>query len=364
MEKASLTPGLVSGTCFALFAYDVAPYIDVAACEERILTARHRRIIQRRPGLEYFEYRPAPLRVTEETSAVSVAGYESRASVDLVLYDFGAVSVSLAIPFHCSLSELIALGDELYDNADLGAAARQALDRVLRLVGGAGFKVADVVEDYIVYQIEDLEPRLSPAAFPTTHSGQIAQLLRADTEPLSEQEAADALSGRIAFGSSDLTLIDWNAAVLIGRDVEDILTVIEFANVQLLEMRFLDRQLDEALEESYALVSQASRDWRSTLRFHHRDVERVARLQVDGAILFERVTNALKVFGEEYMGRVYTLTASRLRLADWDASAMRKLATLETIYSKLTDRAATQRLEFLEWIIVFLIALSILLSLI
>ncbi|UCF20902.1 MAG: hypothetical protein JSU87_05725 [Gemmatimonadota bacterium] len=362
MERSNLTQPLVRGTCFALFAYDVAPYIDLAVCEERILTAKHRQTVRKRRGLEYFEYRPTPLRVTEQTSTVSVAGHESRGSVDLVFYDFGAVTVSFAIPFRCSFSELIAFGDELYDDENLSAAARQSLERVLGLLDGSGFKVADVVEDYIVFQIEDLEPHLSPAELLTKHGNEIAQLLRAETEPLSEQETADALLGRIAFGSSDLTLIDWNAAVLIGEDIEDILTVIEFANVQLLEMRYLDRQLDEALEESYALVSRVPRNRRSALRFHHHDVERVARLQVDGAILFERVTNALKVFGEEYMGRVYTLTARRLRLSDWDTSAMRKLATLDTIYSKLTDRAATQRLEFLEWIIVFLIALSIVLS--
>lgn len=54
-------------------------------------------------------------------------------------------------------------------------------------------------------------------------------------------------------------------------------------------------------------------------------------------------------------------TAQRLQLAAWDGSALRKLATLESIYQKLTDEVAARRLEILEWIIVILIAVSIVL---
>jgi uncharacterized Rmd1/YagE family protein len=44
-----------------------------------------------------------------------------------------------------------------------------------------------------------------------------------------------------------------------------------------------------------------------------------------------------------------------------DASILRKLQTLESIYEKMADQAATQRMEILEWIIIILIAVSILL---
>lgn len=355
-------PYVTRATCYALFAYDVAPYIDLAACEQRVLTAKQRQTIEKRRGLEYFEYRPAPLRIRQETRPLPIGEYETRSTVDLVLYDFGAITVSFAIPFQGPFDDLVVLSDSLYDSAELGRAARKTLDEALRLFDDR-FRVADVVEDYVVFHLEETEPAVSPNDLYTTYAMSSARLLRGEKEALSEQEMREALSARIAFGSSDLTLIDWNAALLYGRWVEDLLTVIEFANVQLLEMRFLDRQLDEALEESYALVSRRRPRWLAGFRLHARDLRRMAGLEVDGAILFERVTNALKVFGEEYLSRVYTLTAERLRLSAWDASAMRKLGTIDTIYSKLTDQAAIRRLEFLEWIIVFLIALSIVLSL-
>jgi uncharacterized Rmd1/YagE family protein len=56
---------------------------------------------------------------------------------------------------------------------------------------------------------------------------------------------------------------------------------------------------------------------------------------------------------------VYRLASLRFHVSDWDASILRKLQTLESIYQKMTDRASTRRMELLEWIIILLIAVSI-----
>jgi uncharacterized Rmd1/YagE family protein len=83
---------------------------------------------------------------------------------------------------------------------------------------------------------------------------------------------------------------------------------------------------------------------------------------VDGALLFERVTNTLKLLGDQYLARVYRLVSQRFHLEDWDASILRKLETLESIYGKMSDRAGTRRMELLEWIIIVLITISIAVS--
>jgi uncharacterized Rmd1/YagE family protein len=49
----------------------------------------------------------------------------------------------------------------------------------------------------------------------------------------------------------------------------------------------------------------------------------------------------------------------RFHLEDWDASILRKLQTLESIYEKISDQASNQRMEILEWVIIFLITFSI-----
>jgi hypothetical protein len=53
---------------------------------------------------------------------------------------------------------------------------------------------------------------------------------------------------------------------------------------------------------------------------------------------------------------------SSLTLMPGMPGILRKLDTLDTIYGKMADRAATRRMEVLEWIIIILIAVSITVS--
>jgi len=352
-----------SGCCHVFLAYDVAPYIDLQKCEERISAGWHRQTITRKGrALEYFEYRPAPLVVVLDAQPLQISGFESYGSAELVIYDFGAVSVTYTFPLAGPLQDVVRLSMAVYDNEQLKADGRRLIGSMREVLpDGAELNIASVVEDYVVFHVEEFEDNVAPGDLVAVHAGRVAQILRAESGSLSEQEVLDAVARNISFADSDVAVLDWNAALLYGRGVDDLRTVVEFANVQLLELRFLDRQLDAALEDSYALVSPRGGRWRNWLHSYRADVRRVARYQVDGAILFERISNALKVFGEEYLSRVYRLTAERLQLAAWDASALRKLGTLESIYGKLTDEATARRLEILEWIIVLLIAVSIVL---
>jgi hypothetical protein len=219
--------------------------------------------------------------------------------------------------------------------------------------------VAPLEEDYAVYQIGALEPPAAPADVLANRPKDLARILRGEPGDLSEDEVQDALSARISYGRGDLTLLDWNAALVFDEDAEDACTVLEYVNTQLLEMRLLDGKLDRSLDECYEAVSGR----RLRVPFVPLDVRRIGRMQVDGALLYEQVRNALKLLGDQYLSRLYRLAAGRFHLAEWHASIQRKLDALESIYGKLFDRASTQRMEALEWMIVLLIVLEIVLSL-
>ena len=81
------------------------------------------------------------------------------------------------------------------------------------------------------------------------------------------------------------------------------------------------------------------------------------------AVLFEGVNNVLKLLGDQYLARLYRLAAERFHLSEWDASILRKLQTLESIYQKISDQVASWRMELLEWIVIVLILIEILLPL-
>lgn len=347
-----------TGTCFALYALEAGQGIDLDRAERRLAAAERQRVKAPRRAPAFFAYEPAPLRVTVPVEPVIVGAAATAATADVVLYDFGAVSVSLALPLAGPLAAVPALAAELYGNERLAALARAVVERLSAMLGDAIARphVAAVVEDYPVFVVAELVPPLNAAALIEGEARTVAQLLRAEPLELSAQEIADAVSHRISFGPDDVTVVDGDAALVYDREAEDVRAVLEFANVQLLEMRFLDAQLDRSLDRAYEELARGRRPGLSG-----PDLRRLSRQQIDAAVLFEQVSNAVKLIGDQYLARVYGMAGRRFHLSEWDAAIARKLQTMEGIYAKLTDRAADRRMEMLEWIIIVLIAVSIVL---
>ena len=360
-EAQATEPVVEQGVCYALFAYDAGLGIDLDHAARRIKTLTQRATIRHKHRAPtYFDYRPAPLRVTQEGEALAVGSFSTAPSVDAVLYDFGALSVTYQIPLQGPLARLMTLSEELYESDALRAHSRRWVEGLLAAIAPAvtRARLADFVETYVIFAIDGFSPPCPPAALYTTHAQEVAQILRTERTVLSAQEVSDALAQRISFGADDVAIIDWDVALIADRDADDVRAVLEFANVELLEMRFLDQQLDDALDESYETLSRGRYSvWPGASRAILR---RVGQLQVDNAVLFEGVNNALKLLGDQYLARVYRLVSERFHLAEWDASILRKLQTLESIYQKLSDQAANRRIEVLEWIIIVLIAAEIL----
>lgn len=350
------------GLCYVTLAYDAARSIDLNKAEARVHEATRRsRLHHKRPAPSYFEYQPAPLRLTQDTDTIAIGSFRTRASVDLQFYDFGAVAVTYTVDIAGPFAGLLTLSEALYDNEQLIADSRLRIGQVLAVIGDAAAQAHDspVVEDYIVFHIASFDEPLEVHRFHAEHGQAIARILRAERRPLSEQEVADAFTARISYGLEDLTIVDWNAALLIDRDGDDVRAVLEFANVELLEMRYLDQKLDHALDQAYETLSKHAFSLPRLLGYYGTDLRSVAELQVDNALIFEGVNNTLKLLGDQYLARVYRMTNRRFHLDEWDASILRKLQTLESIYEKISDQASNRRLEILEWVIVLLIAFSI-----
>jgi hypothetical protein len=354
-------PWTARGTCRSIFVYDIAFSIDLNEAERRISSAKRETIRHKRRAPPYFEYTPAPLGVNRQAEPVRIdENFATDPQVELVVYDFGGVSVIYRIPFSCGNAGLRALSDGLYGNERLLTDSLRRVEDLLNVIQGALSKanISSFVEDYAIFQIGSFAEPVTIEELTSRYAQDVAQILRAETRELSKDEVIDALSNRISFAKEDVAIVDWNAALVVGEDTEDVLTVLEFANVELLEMRFLDQRLDDALSLAYDRLSKRSRKLMLGLAADLRDV---SQWQVDSAILFEGVNNALKLLGDQYLARVYRLTAQRFHLTEWDASILRKLETLESIYQKISDQLVSRRMEILEWIIIVLFIISIIL---
>jgi len=352
---------LIRGTCRAFFAYHLGIRVDLEQAATR-LPSLPRRVVLRHRGRDYpMDTRARPLRVAQSRVPVPLGERCTAPDVDIILFDYGAACVSYQIPLEGELSELPELSALLYNHAGLHADSRATLLELMGVLGDAidGPALLPLVEDYVVFRLDPESLAGPPSLLWEEHGEVVAGALRADTEPLSPEEVRDALSLRIAYGARDAVLVDWFAAVVVGDEMDDEVSVLEFATVELLELRVLDRQLDQGLEDAYRILRSPGPSRWSLLPGGDDEVATVARLQADAALILEGATNPAKLIGDQYLARMYRVVARRFHLPEWEAAVDRKLSTVDSVYQKLTDRASTRRIEALEWIIIILIAISI-----
>jgi len=350
------------GTCHVLTAFDVGFEIDLERVEARLEAERpgafrHKRGASDEPG-------PArqSLRLTRAIEPIPLGGLRTGERLEISVYRFGAVCLTYAMPVDAELAELVRTSTLLYDNAALLSDARERARELLALMGDAVREpfLAEPIEDYVIYGLRADALGMDVGTLESRSRALLARILRAEEAELSAHEIDNALDGRIAYGRDDLVLVDWFGALLFGADMEDERRVLELATVELVELRFLDERLERRIDEAYGLLARSRKPFFG-LAPRTQEVERLARFQADSAILHENSDNALKLLGDDYLARLYELCSERFHFAAWDLAIERKLATLESVYSKISDLAARRRAELLEWIIIALFVVDIVL---
>ena len=351
----------LDGDCHFLLAVHVGQEIDLERAEARLSSPSTRARLRHKRALASGGGQRSCLRMELGAERVEVAGLRTAPDVGVSLYDLGAVCVCWRFPFSSSIEGLIALSEALYEHTDLTHRARAIVRELLEVLDEAVRRprLTEEVEDYAIFQVLPGEPA---ATLADAGRRRLAGLLRGESQELSEQEVEDAVSHPIAYAPREACYLDWLAAVLIGEHVEDERLVLEVATVALLELRVLDEELRAGVEEAYGALARARTGLRA-LAARSAQLERIARMQADGALLHEGVANPLKLLGDDYLARLHERAAQRFHLAEWDLSIERKLKVLESVYQKLSDLAAQRRGEALEWIIILLIAVDIVLFL-
>jgi hypothetical protein len=111
---------ITKGTCFALFAYDVGLSINLTDAEQRIIAGAERgRLRHKTRAPQYFEYRPAPLRLVQEGNVFDISQYQASPTIEVMAYDFGAVTITYRFSLDGPFDRLLELSESLYENERL-----------------------------------------------------------------------------------------------------------------------------------------------------------------------------------------------------------------------------------------------------
>ncbi|MGC2130656.1 MAG: hypothetical protein WA629_11230 [Candidatus Aquilonibacter sp.] len=355
---------IAAGAVRAFYLFDVADTIDLGALRtvEGEGVAPADIPLRAHQTSSYLQFPTPPLVARLPDGTLNDLTYTVRAK----FFDYGVISLRYSFSLSGAWEELEAAATHVRRNEELLKHAKTTIARICDELGAAlDDPHSPLLEDYLIVDIDRFEPRIEAELLLHDHSETLANILLGESGSLSQSEIEESLRTRFSYYNDDLTVIQWDTAFIYDRreSSDAIQDILEFANSQLLELRTYDTLLDNELDSIYA--SQPGQ--RSRSLFGRREADLAANVRyliVDVLELIDRSSNALKVVGDAYYARIYRAAAARLGLADWQRQIDSKLASVGDLYRFFIDQARGRRDEFLEVIVILLIAIEVVIGVI
>lgn len=370
--------------------YDVGYAIDLTRALDLLAASGPERVRPVRGEAQALQISNPPITVVLGTEIVVLGDSSHDAEISARIFDFGVVSLRVRFASASALSweAFTAFGRRLEHHPGVLAVIEHHLRLLTERIAPAVDRpvVADVHEEYTVFRVshftegQDMPtghdvgdvapaiPRLLTESLAQLDTAQLdmAPLLLSEVRPLSVEARRELLPHRFSYYADDLAVLAWESALIVepGSHDTDVQYILEFANAQLLELRYYDALLDQELPRLYDAIERARA--RRAVFPGRRFGSLLAGLQqrvADSTELVERVENALKVTDDVYLARVYSAALELFRGKAWRAGIDRKLAILRDTYAMLNGEAQAARSETLEIAIVALIVVEVVMGL-
>ncbi|HDS64077.1 MAG TPA: hypothetical protein ENN52_08205 [Methanofollis liminatans] len=207
----------------------------------------------------------------------------------------------------------------------------------------------DFFEDYTIHVTDRLDDAIDPVV-----------LLTGERTAISSQMREEILKNTQSYTVDDRAILSWDAALLCNPEYPaDLIDLIEYANVQVLELRYYDRELTRQMEKMYDDIALADHlPWFRRTRHYHGIMADLMETNAEFSEIIEKIDNLIKVTEDVYYARVYATVLKVIRSGQWSESVSRKIEVIRENYSMLSDEVRIQHSHFLEWVIIVLIALE------
>jgi hypothetical protein len=355
-----------SGRVVYMYAYDVAYEMKREPVTQLLgqPMAQFSMDASKRSPRHLFFFRPQMVRLP----AMERIGPHGPARVErtVKLLPVGALSVTVSVPFVVgSIEDLVVYHDLEFSNGSLGREIRQLAEEARQELARYFIRPAPQLADEEAYTVFCIDSPLAardgrPLAAEDwlgQHRRQVASLLtqEADSGQLSRQEAKESTDRYLSYYQNDVTVVDWDAALLVQEpsQLDEILYVLELANLQLAELEAYDRLLDTALERSYRDLARPARRGRGGVMRELREI------RIDLARFSDELSNITKFFGDWHLARIYQNISARFHLGDWHRTIDEKLKTLDDLYQLLNQDRTNRWMISLEVTIVVLFILDL-----
>ena len=346
--------------CFrALLLYDVAEEFDLAGVSRIIGVEPPARAPGfKLPAPDYVRFERSP--VVEACHTVQLATGES-AKASLRYFEYGVVSLEFEMPFETDWPGLIALSNRWIEAGEVERGGPAIVrERLARLTPAIKKPYADWLDEvYYVIELSEVDGCPTGAQLLERFGREISQVIRGETQPLSDAEQREVLANSLSYYPADLIVVGWLAALVY--DTPDgaagLVQLLEYANTQLLEYRRYDEILTALLQHAYGVLDRRTglfSRWRLA-----REAERLNQLRLDVTDLTERTDNAIKFLSDMYYARSYKLAAAKVGANDYRALVDEKLHTAGELYEFMVNEFREARGFFLEVVVIIILIVEL-----
>jgi len=358
--SSSISPSIIdtdfvfSGNIFIFHAFDVGDDIHL----DRINKMRSVNTIPL-PFPKHFKNYHIPLTIELPHP------HESTKNRGCKIHNFGALSITYKIPFTDSLHNIRAQFNEIHNEYQEQSIldARSVYKKIETAINKPRFFQTHT--SYVVIQVDPVPTKMDVQELKNIFGGLIVSTLRFEQVALSEKQKDEILQDAIGYFRGDLIVIDTETAFVYDKQYDEILDFFEFANVQLAELQYFDRLLDQRLNKMYE-GEERNPSWRAYLPFVNMTtsdpIELLGKLKVDISVITERLDNSIKVVGEPYFSELYTLLGEKLDIATWKSGIDRKLSIIHDIQSTYQHRIDIIREDILSVLIIVLIMIEVIIG--
>jgi hypothetical protein len=371
MERSPNGLQVETGAAIAYRLFDVGYAIDLERALDLLATSGPERVRPVRGEGQALQISNPPITVLLGAESLVVGPAAHEVELSARIFDFGVVSLRVKVraPARCSWAAFTAFGQSLHHLDALSAITDHHLRLLTERMVPAIERplVAEVREDYTVFRVARVvDANAAPLDADALAQLDVVPLLLNELRPLSAEARRELLPHRFSYYGDDLAIVTWDSALVVepGEQDTDLQYILEFANAQLLELRYYDALLDAELPRLYDDIEAARA--RHAVFPGRRFAALLQRLQAqvaDSTELVERVENALKVTDDVYLARVYSAALALFRGPTWRAGIDRNLAILRDTYAMLNGEAQAARSETLEIAIVLLIVVEVIMGL-
>lgn len=359
----------MKGELILLRLIDVGRKINLKKAVNVIHGIQDKLIIKKRDTPKYVDF-PEPIRLEKTQEVTSTPQNVNQVNLLIKLYEDGVISLTARLKFSkVELKDLFSIRKSKFyiDNKEYNInrfLKSQETKIIKQLEGcieeiGYNFGITDT-EDYTIFCITDFFE--NPKSFINENRKLIAYLLIGEDPELklNQNQVDRTLENNFSYEENDYVNFDFDRSIIIDptEDYNDILTVIEIANYQLLELRILDKLLTRRLNIAESDISKIYTMSGTLWRRLNKRVGNLLRLKYDLSYLLENVENVSKLFGDFYLAQLYTRLAELFQLKEWSGSIRHRIDMIGDIYKVAQTNLNEKFLLYMEILLTFIFVIE------